>query len=80
MIEGLKSSIEGLKAQTDQVVLRLEKKADATQQSVTNLFEQVTKERVLWNANQENLAVLSEEFNHFASQIKENKDLFEGSL
>ncbi|KAL6175996.1 hypothetical protein ACLB2K_052632 [Fragaria x ananassa] len=80
MIEELKSDIEGLKAQSDQVVLHLEKKANVTQQSVADLVEQVKNDRVLWKADQENLAIISEEFNQFVGEIRENKDIFEGSL
>ena len=37
--------------------------ATATQQSVTDLVEKVKRGRVLWKADQDNLAILSEDFN-----------------
>ncbi|KAL6203512.1 hypothetical protein ACLB2K_027212 [Fragaria x ananassa] len=78
MFEELRSDIKGWKAQSNQAILRLEKKVDATQQSVANLAEQVKKDRVLWKADQDSLAILSEDFNQFAGEIRENKDIFEG--
>ncbi|KAL6218799.1 hypothetical protein ACLB2K_012008 [Fragaria x ananassa] len=38
------------------------------------------KDRDIWLANQENLSRLSEDFNFHAGQVREDKDLVEGSL
>ncbi|KAL6213140.1 hypothetical protein ACLB2K_012587 [Fragaria x ananassa] len=46
--------------------------ATATQQSVTDLIELVKKDRVLWKADQDNPAILNEDFNEhvFAKKIE----------
>ncbi|KAL6203123.1 hypothetical protein ACLB2K_026826 [Fragaria x ananassa] len=83
MFEELKGQIEGLTTQpsdTEHVVLCLEKKVDTTQHSVADLTGQVTKDRLLWVANQENLTVLGEDFNMLAGDIRENKAIVEWSL
>ena len=42
-----------------------------------NLSEQAKQDRALLQADQESLAILNEEFNTFAGDIRENKDIFE---
>ncbi|KAL6208037.1 hypothetical protein ACLB2K_018989 [Fragaria x ananassa] len=56
----------GLKANaTQQNIGSLSPKVDAIQQSVTDLVEQAKGDRVLWKADQDNLAILSEDFNQY---------------
>ncbi|KAL6177003.1 hypothetical protein ACLB2K_053635 [Fragaria x ananassa] len=58
-----------------------------TQQSVTNLSEkvndlaaQIKGDKVLWEADQHNLAILTEDFNQFAGEVREDKGLVNDSL
>ncbi|KAL6146423.1 hypothetical protein ACLB2K_057102 [Fragaria x ananassa] len=54
----------GLKVDaTQQNIGSLSPKVNAIQQSVTDLVEQAKGDRVLWKADQDNLAILSEDFN-----------------
>ncbi|KAL6142574.1 hypothetical protein ACLB2K_060853 [Fragaria x ananassa] len=61
--------------------------ATATQQSITDLAEkvddlaeQVKRDKILWEADQHNLAILTENFNQFAGEVREDKGLVNGSL
>ncbi|KAL6191951.1 hypothetical protein ACLB2K_038340 [Fragaria x ananassa] len=55
-------------------------KATATQQSITNLVEHVKRDKILWEADQHNLAILTKDFNHFTGEVREDKGLVNGSL
>ncbi|KAL6191932.1 hypothetical protein ACLB2K_038321 [Fragaria x ananassa] len=50
-------------------------KATTIQQSVTDLAEQAKRDKILWEVDQHNLAVLTEDFNQFAGEVREEKDL-----
>ncbi|KAL6225369.1 hypothetical protein ACLB2K_004219 [Fragaria x ananassa] len=45
-----------------------------------NLSEQAKHDRALLQADQENLAILNEEFNTFTGEVREDKDIVERSL
>ncbi|KAL6225301.1 hypothetical protein ACLB2K_004151 [Fragaria x ananassa] len=54
--------------------------ATVTQQSVTDLAEQAKRDKILWEADQHNLAILTEDFNQFAGEVWEDNDLVNDSL
>ncbi|KAL6137671.1 hypothetical protein ACLB2K_062960 [Fragaria x ananassa] len=69
MFVELKVQIHGLTTQ-----------ASATQQSITNLAEQVKQDRALWTANHDKLTALNEDYGHLEGEFMETKGLVEGSL
>ncbi|KAL6190576.1 hypothetical protein ACLB2K_036970 [Fragaria x ananassa] len=55
-------------------------KFDGLTGKVDDLAEHVKRDKTLWEADQHNLAILTEDFNRFAGEVKEDKDVVNGSL
>ncbi|KAL6191978.1 hypothetical protein ACLB2K_038366 [Fragaria x ananassa] len=73
--------------QISQMLKQLTSQSLATQQSITdlagkvdNLAEQAKRDKTLWEADQHNLVILTEDFNRFAGEVREDKNLVNGSL
>ncbi|KAL6223521.1 hypothetical protein ACLB2K_006906 [Fragaria x ananassa] len=49
-------------------------------EKVNDLAKQDKRDKTFWEADQHNLAVLTEDFNQFVGETRENKDLVNGSL
>ncbi|KAL6195788.1 hypothetical protein ACLB2K_031406 [Fragaria x ananassa] len=47
---------------------------------VDGLAEQVKRDKTLWEVDHHNLAILIEDFNQFAGEVREDKDVINGSL
>ena len=47
---------------------------------VDGLAEQVKRDKTLWEADQHNLAILTEDFNQFVGEVREDKEVINGSL
>ncbi|KAL6129206.1 hypothetical protein ACLB2K_072559 [Fragaria x ananassa] len=80
---GSASSMERI----SQMLEQLTSQSLATQQSITdlagkvdNLAEQAKRDKTLWEADQHNLAILTEDFNRFAGEVREDTDLVNRSL